>query len=68
MTGTGCGTMINQPAHAVGYGKESDIEYFIVQNSWGTDWGYSGYMYIAYDIDDDDTDGVLGIMQDPQTI
>lgn len=39
----------NKPAHAmliVGYGMENGEEFFLVQNSWGTKWGYYGFAKI----------------------
>ena len=33
----------------VGYGKDNDGNpYFIIRNSWGEDWGESGYAYLSY--------------------
>ncbi|RCN52252.1 papain family cysteine protease [Ancylostoma caninum] len=36
-------------AHAVkiiGWGKEKDVPYWLVANSWNTDWGEDGYFRI----------------------
>ena len=54
----------------VGHGTYVDsndynTNYFIVRNSWGTDWGNKGYMKISFDEKTQD-DGILGIQQDPK--
>ncbi|XP_015162581.1 ervatamin-B-like [Solanum tuberosum] len=39
----------NEAMHAmliVGYGKEDGVEFYLVKNSWGEDWGYKGFAKI----------------------
>ena len=32
-----------------GYGNEKGIPYFLVRNSWGSDWGEGGYIRVRDD-------------------
>jgi cathepsin F len=46
-----CGTGLDHAVTLVGYGNETNIfyqkmDYWTVKNSWGTGWGYSGYIYV----------------------
>lgn len=54
-----CGKSLNHGVTAVGYGEENDDKYWIVRNSWGPDWGESGYIRMKRDTVD--KEGTCGI-------
>jgi len=46
-----CSTSIDHCVEAIGYNLGASTPYWIVRNSWGTDWGISGYIYLQYSQD-----------------
>jgi len=47
IVGKSCGTSLDHCVQAVGLGATSSGEtYWIVRNSWATDWGVGGYIYV----------------------
>lgn len=59
-----CGTDIDHAVLLVGYGTDSGVDYWLVKNSWGKDWGESGYFRVLRDMDKKD-EGMCGIQQTP---
>jgi len=60
ITDKNCGIKLNHGVLVVGYGEEKGQKYWLVKNSWGTDWGEKGYVRIARN-DSSNDDGVCGI-------
>jgi len=59
-----CGTELDHGVLIVGYNNtvtNGAIPYWIVKNSWGTDWGMAGYLYIEIKA----KEGVCGINMSP---
>jgi len=61
ISGQACGIEPDSAVVAVGYGTDEDLglEYYLIQNSWGTDWGEGGYVRIEIGAEDDP--GTCGI-------
>ena len=55
-----CGTALDHAVLAVGYGVENGVEYYLVRNSWGADWGEDGYVRIGVL---DNSAGICGIQE-----
>jgi len=46
---TSCGQSVDHCVQITGWtGNVQGHQAWIVRNSWGTSWGYSGYLYVEY--------------------
>ncbi|KFK23231.1 hypothetical protein AALP_AAs59427U000100 [Arabis alpina] len=56
----GCTTSLDHAVLMVGYGESTNgSKYWIIKNSWGTNWGESGYMRIQKDVKE--KEGLCGL-------
>jgi C1A family cysteine protease len=55
-----CGTEIDHAVLLVGYGKDGNTPYWLVKNSWGSDWGENGYFRVYRDMFKND-EGICGV-------
>jgi len=61
MTGS-CGTSLDHGVLLVGYGTEGSDDYWKVKNSWGSDWGDSGYIKLCRNCGANNGQGQCGIL------
>lgn len=70
---TDCGYNTDHAVVIVGYGTDADsgLEYWLIRNSWGTDWGEDGFVRVAitdYPVDaEGNLLGICGVGRRPLT-
>jgi C1A family cysteine protease len=57
-----CGTGLDHGVLAVGYGSDTDGDYYVVKNSWGETWGENGYIRLGRGDEYNNGDGQCGVL------
>lgn len=57
-----CGTSLDHGVLLVGYGTDGSDDYWKVKNSWGADWGESGYIRLCRNCNANKGKGQCGIL------
>ena len=62
-----CGTKLDHGVLVVGYGEEDGKKFWLVKNSWSSDWGEDGYVKIGRS-DSNNNPGICGIAMEASFI
>jgi C1A family cysteine protease len=61
ITDESCGTSLDHAVAAVGYGTdENGVDYYLIRNSWGSEWGDHGHVKIGRN---GDGYGICGVQE-----